>query len=122
MYSTDVVDKLRDQLKLPTPVGYKILIAMPSVNETTKGGVFLPDELKQRETVASIIGVVVDMGPAAYGDKDKFPDGAYCKVGDFVVMRSYSGTRFKVGDTEFRLINDDSIEAVVGDPTGFERA
>ena len=122
MYSTDVVEKLRDQLKLPEPVGYKVLIAMPNVNEKTKGGVLLPDELKQRETTASIIGVVVAMGPAAYADKEKFPSGPYCKTGDFVVMRSYSGTRFKVGDTEFRLINDDSVEAVVDDPTGFERA
>jgi len=122
MYSTEVADKLRDQLKLPEPVGYKILIAMPDVNAATKGGVLLPDELKQRETTASIIGLVVGLGPSAYKDKEKFPDGPYCEKGNFVVFRSYSGTRFKVGDTEFRLINDDSIEATVDDPTGFERA
>lgn len=122
MYSTQVAEKLREELKLPEPVGYKVLIAMPTAKDTTKGGVFIPDDLKQRETVASIIGLVVGLGPAAYKDKEKFPDGPYCKKGDFVVFRSYSGTRFRVGDTEFRLINDDTVEAVVEDPTGFERA
>ena len=122
MYSTDVVEKLKEQLKLPKPTGYKVLIAMPTAKDATKGGVLIPDELRQRETVASIIGVVVDVGPSAYADPEKFPDGPYCDVGDFVVFRSYSGTRFKVGDTEFRLINDDTVEATVEDPTGFERA
>jgi co-chaperonin GroES (HSP10) len=61
------------------------------------------------------------MGADAYKDKDKFPNGAYCKVGDFVIFRSYSGTRFKIHTQEFRLINDDTVEAVVDDPRGYKR-
>jgi co-chaperonin GroES (HSP10) len=62
------------------------------------------------------------MGPDAYKDKDKFPSGPYCKIGDFVLMRAYSGTRFKVyGKEMFRIVNDDSVEAVVADPTGYTR-
>ena len=62
------------------------------------------------------------MGPDAYDDKKKFPNGPYCNEGDWVLMRSYSGTRFKIHGKEFRLINDDSVEAVVQDPRGIEKA
>ena len=107
---------------LPEPSGYKILISIPEHEEKTDGGVFLPDRFKTAEETASIVGFVLKLGPLAYGDEDKFPTGPYCKEGDFVVFRSYSGTRFKVKGKEFRLINDDRVEAVVDDPRGFERA
>jgi co-chaperonin GroES (HSP10) len=110
------------QKKLPKPTGYKLLIATLEVANKTDGGVFLPDQLKDAEQTASIIGYVIDAGPDAYTDADKFPHGAYCKEGDFVIFRSYSGTRFKIMDKEFRLINDDTVEAVVEDPRGYKRA
>ncbi len=64
---------------------------------------------------------VLKVGPDAYKDKEKFPTGAWCKQGDFVVMRSYSGTRMSIDGEEFRMINDDSVEGVVEDPRGFGR-
>ena len=72
--------------------------------------------------VASIFGYVVAMGEDAYQDKAKFPNGPWCKIGDWVIFRSYSGTRLKVEDQEFRLINDDTVEAVVDSPAKIERA
>lgn len=108
--------------KLPEPRGYKLLIALPKVNEKTDGGVFLPTERRDAEATASIIGFVLSMGPDAYNDTKKFPTGPWCKEGDFVMFRSYSGTRFKVHGEEFRLINDDTVEAVVDDPRGYSRA
>jgi len=108
--------------KLPKPQGYKLLIATLDVSQKTDGGVYLPDQLKDAEQTASIIGYVLDAGPDAYSDPDKFPHGPYCKEGDFVIFRSYSGTRFKIMDKEFRLINDDTVEAVVEDPRGYKRA
>jgi len=108
--------------KLPEPKGYKLLIAIPKLDEKTDGGVIIPDKLKGMEEVASIIGLVIGMGPSCYKDNDKFPDGSYCKEGDFVIFRSYSGTRFKFKGEEFRLINDDTVEAVVDDPRGYTRA
>lgn len=110
------------QLRVPEPSGYKLLIMLPEVKEKTTGGVFLPDHLKDREGTASIIGFVLKMGADAYKDPNKFPNGAWCKEGDFVIFRSYSGTRFRVDGKEFRLINDDTVEAVVDDPRGYERA
>ena len=73
------------------------------------------------EEVGSIVGFVLDMGSDAYANLDRFPTGPFCKKGDWVVMRSYSGTRFLVHGKEFRLINDDSVEAVVEDPRGLVR-
>jgi co-chaperonin GroES (HSP10) len=118
-------NKMEDEVlkaKLPDPVGYKILIAVPELNGTTDGGVHLPDSLKTAEEAASIIGYVVKVGPDAYSDKERFADGAWCAEGDFIIFRSYSGTRFKVMGKEFRIINDDTVEAVVEDPRGYSRA
>jgi len=121
---TPTTAKVDEELraKLPEPVGYKILIAVPELNKTTEGGVHLPDERRSAEETASIIGYVITVGADAYADKAKFPGGPWCKTGDFVVFRSYSGTRFKVHGREFRIINDDTVEAVVEDPRGYSRA
>tara|TARA_Y100001951_G_C11171457_1_gene200494 strand:+ start:288 stop:659 length:372 start_codon:yes stop_codon:yes gene_type:complete len=122
MYSAEKIKLDEDTTrKLPEPKGYKLLIAIPKLEEKTQGGVIIPDQLKGMEQTASIIGLVIALGEAAYKDADKFPDGPYCKEGDFVVFRSYSGTRFKLRGEEFRLINDDTVEAVVDDPREYTR-
>lgn len=122
MYTANKVEDAQLRAKLPEPSGYRLLIAVPEVSEKTQGGVFMPDQLKKAEETASIIGYVVKAGPDAFADANKFPTGPWCKEGDFVIFRSYSGTRFKVMGKEFRLINDDTVEAVVEDPRGYSRA
>jgi|TARA_R110000803_G_scaffold58935_5_gene117230 chaperonin GroES len=107
--------------KIPVPAGYKLLIKPLEVKEKTDAGIYMPDALKNAEQTASVIGFVVKAGPDAYQDESKFPNGPYCKEGDFVIFRSYSGTRFKIDKQEFRLINDDTVEAVVDDPRGYAR-
>lgn len=107
---------------LPKPKGFKLLIAMPPEKKTSKGGIIIPDELKAREHTASIYANVLAMGDLAYGDKDKFPTGPWCQPGDWVLIKSYTGTRFRVNGQEFRLINDDSVEAIIDDPRHIERA
>tara|TARA_R110000822_G_scaffold49308_2_gene129234 strand:- start:1279 stop:1647 length:369 start_codon:yes stop_codon:yes gene_type:complete len=121
MYTDRQLDDAELTAKLPKPVGYHILIAIPDMSDKTEGGVYMPDALVKAEETATIIGYVIDVGNEAYKDVNKFPSGAYCKEGDFVMFRSYSGTRFKVGGKEFRLINDDSVEATVADPRGYSR-
>jgi len=121
MYTDKKMEDESLMAKLPMPVGYKILIAIPEVSEKTEGGVFMPDNLKSAEETASIIGFVLKVGTGAYADQTRFPDGPWCKEGDFVIFRSYSGTRFKVKGQEFRIINDDTVEGVVDDPRGYTR-
>ena len=121
MYADTKITEKKVATQLPEPKGYKVLISTVEVNEKTDGGVYMPDGLRQAEETASIIGFVIKTGPDAYSDKERFPNGAYCKEGDFVIFRSYSGTRFKIHGKEFRLVNDDTIEAVVDDPRGYTR-
>jgi co-chaperonin GroES (HSP10) len=108
--------------QLPKPVGYKLLIALPEVEDTFAGGILKADTTKHQEQILTVVGAVLDMGEQAYSDKDRFPNGPWCKVGDFVVFRANTGTRIKVNGVETRLINDDSVEAVVADPRGVSRA
>lgn len=114
-------------ISLPQPKGYKILIAIPKLEEKFENSSLIrPDNLSKKEETATVVGMVVKLGSLAYKDEDKFPDGPWCNEGDFILMRAYSGTRFKVvteeGEQEFRLINDDVVEAVVDDPRGITRA
>lgn len=108
--------------QIPKPVGYRLLIALPTVEETFAGGIVKAAETLREEYILSMVGLVVDMGDQAYNDKDRFPDGAWCKPGDYVMFRANTGTRFKVGKAEYRLMNDDSVEAVIDDPSKLARA
>lgn len=118
---TDAAEKIEvtdEELEsqLPKPVGYRLLIAMPEVEEKFESGLLKAAITKNHESVLSIIGLVLDMGEQAYSDGDRFPTGPWCRVGDYVMFRANTGTRFRVGGVEYRLMNDDSIEAVVADP------
>ena len=108
--------------QLPEPKGYKLLIALPEVEEATEGGIIKSAQSQHEESIATVVGWVASMGPDSYSDFNRFPNGPYCQVGDFVVFRAFSGTRIKIHGKEFRLINDDTVEAVVNDPRGVERA
>jgi co-chaperonin GroES (HSP10) len=108
--------------KLPIPVGYKILVAFPKIEETYDSGIVKATSTIQQDQVATVVAFIMAMGPDCYTDTTKFPTGPWCKEGDFVLLRAYSGSRFKVYGEEFRLINDDAIEGVVLDPRGYSRA
>lgn len=116
------LDKHRKPAQLPEPTGYQLLIALPESKEQTDGGVFMPDATREREEAASITAMVLAVGPDAYADEGKFPSGAYCKEGDWIIIQPYTGTRLVIHKKEFRLINDDSVRAVVDDPRGVSRA
>ena len=110
--------------QLPIPQGWKILCAVPDVSEKLEGtelDLIKPTSLVRQEEHATTVLFVLRVGPDAYKDTAKFPTGAWCKEGDFVLVRTYSGTRFKIFGKEFRLINDDQVDAVVQDPRGLTR-
>ena len=110
------------EAQLPKPVGYMVMVALPKVEEAYESGIIKSDQSRREEYIMSTMGAVIDMGAEAYCDKDHFPNGPWCKVGDFVMFRPNTGTRFKVNGAEYRLMNDDSIQAVVADPRGIVRA
>lgn len=107
---------------MPRPVGYKILCIAPKMEQTFAGtGIIKSDETLQTEELTTHVLFVLDVGPDAYKDAAKFPTGPWCKKGDFVLVRAYAGTRFKVYGKEFRLLNDDNIDGVISDPRGVGR-
>lgn len=107
--------------QLPEPVGYRILCAIPDQEKEYESGLLKADSTLHYEEVLSTVFFVVKLGPDCYTDKARFPNGPWCKVGDFILARPNSGTRLKIHGREFRLINDDSVEGIVEDPRGITR-
>ena len=107
--------------QLPNPSGYHILVAIPEIEEKYDSGIIKADSTKHFEEVLSTVFFVVKLGPDAYKG-ERFTSGPWCKEGDFILARPNSGTRLKIHGREFRLIYDDSVEAVVDDPRGISRA
>lgn len=108
--------------QLPKPVGYKILVALPEIDDKYESGLVKAGTTVHYEEVLSTVFFVVALGPDCYTDKTRYPTGPWCKPGDFVVLRSNSGSRLKIHGKEFRMINEDTVDAVVDDPRGISRA
>lgn len=108
--------------RLPDPVGYKMLVVKPEIEATSEGGILYAEETRRKEEQGAVVGVVLKQGDLCYKDETKFPTGPWCKEGDFVLLRAYSGSRFSVDGKEFIIVNDDQIEGTVQDPRGIGRA
>jgi len=120
------VEATREQAEkaklLPEPKGYRILCAVPQVDEEYEGGLLKADETRRVEEQTTVVLFVLKMGDQCYADKERFPTGPWCQEGDFILTRPYTGTRVVIHGREFRIINDDNVEAVVQDPRGIRRA
>ena len=113
----------RKAKQLPDPSGFKLLCMVPKVEEEFgESGIIKSSEAVRVEEQTTIVLFVAKIGPDAYKDPTRFPSGPWCKVGDFAVVRAYSGTRIKIHGTEWRIINDDSVDGTVEDPRGIGRA
>lgn len=107
--------------QLPEPKGYRILCAIPEAEKEYESGIIKADETRRTDELLTTVLFVVKMGPDCYKDTTRFPSGAWCQEGDFILVRPNAGTRLVIHDREFRIINDDSVEAVVQDPRGVKR-
>ena len=108
--------------QVPDPATYHLLCVLPDIEEEYgDSGLVKAGQTMHFEELLSPVLFVVKMGPDAFKDEKRFPSGPSCKVGDFVLVRPNTGTRIKIHGKEFRLINDDSVEAVVQDPRGIKR-
>jgi co-chaperonin GroES (HSP10) len=107
--------------QLPQPSGYRILCAIPEIENTYESGIVKADITLQHEELLTTVLFVVKLGPDCFKDEKRFPSGPWCKEGDFILVRPHAGTRLKIHGQEFRIINDDSVEGVVEDPRGISR-
>ena len=107
--------------QIPDPKTYHLLCMLPEAKEEYEGGLLKASQTMQYEELLSPVLFVAKVGPDAFKDEKRFPSGPSCNVGDFVIVRPNTGTRMKIHGTEWRIINDDSVEAVVQDPRGIQR-
>ena len=107
--------------QVPDPATYHLLCVLPDIDDEYESGLVKAGQTMHFEELLSPVLFVVKMGPDAFKDEKRFPSGPSCKVGDFVLVRPNTGTRMKIHGKEFRIINDDSVEAVVQDPRGVTR-
>ena len=116
-------ESARKAKQIPVPTGYHLLCMVPKIEDKFGDSVIAKAGSTVRvEEQTTVVLFVAAVGPDAYSDKAKFPTGPWCKKGDFIITRAYSGTRLLIHGTEWRILNDDSVDAVVEDPRGVSRA
>ena len=108
------VQPTKEEPKLPKPTGWRLLVLPFKMKEKTKGGVILAEDTLERQQVASQVGLVMAMGPQCYKDKERYPEGPWCKEKDWVMFARYAGSRIKIDGGEMRLLNDDEVLATIG--------
>ena len=111
-----VKSEKKEEPKLPKPTGWRLLVLPFKMKETTKGGLVLAETTLERQQVASQVGLVMAMGPQCYQDKERYPEGPWCKEKDWVMFARYAGSRIKIDGGEMRLLNDDEVLATIDSP------
>ena len=110
------VKKSKEEPKLPKPTGWRLLVLPFKMKEKTKGGLMLAETTLEKQQVASQVGLVMAMGPDCYKDKERYSDGPWCKVNDWIMFARYAGSRIKIDGGEMRLLNDDEVLATIDSP------
>ena len=111
-----VKSEKKEEPKLPKPTGWRLLVLPFKMEEKTKGGIVLAETTLERQQVASQVGLVMAMGPQCYKDKERYPEGPWCKEKDWVMFARYAGSRIKIDGGEMRLLNDDEVLATIDSP------
>ena len=118
--NTDLVgvkkSEKKEEAKIPKPTGWRLLVLPFKMKEKTKGGLVLAESTLEKQQVASQCGLVLAMGPDCYRDKERYPDGPWCKVNDWIMFARYAGSRIKIDGGEIRLLNDDEVLATIDSP------
>ena len=102
--------------RMPNPTGWRLLILPYRGKGTTDGGIHLPDKILEEGQIQTVVAYVIKQGPLAYRDREKFPDGAWCKEKDWIILARYAGSRLRIEGGEVRIINDDEVLATILDP------
>jgi len=110
------VEPTKEEPKLPKPTGWRLLVLPFKMKEKTKGGLVLAETTLEKQQVASQVGLVMAMGPQCYKDKERYPEGPWCKEKDWIMFARYAGSRIKIDGGEMRLLNDDEVLATIDSP------
>jgi chaperonin GroES len=110
------VEPTKKEPKLPKPTGWRLLVLPFKMKEKTKGGLVLAETTLEKQQVASQVGLVMAMGSQCYKDKERYPEGPWCKEKDWIMFARYAGSRIKIDGGEMRLLNDDEVLATIDSP------
>ena len=110
------VESKKEEAKIPKPTGWRILVLPFKMKDKTKGGIVLAETTLEKQQVASQCGLVLAMGSQCYKDKERYPEGPWCKVNDWVMFARYAGSRVKIDGGEVRMLNDDEVLATIDSP------
>ena len=113
---TEKKEVTNEKAKLPEPTGWRLIVLPFKMDEKTKGGIIMNESTLEKQQVASQCGNVLAMGPQCYKDKERYPEGPWCKVGDWVIFARYAGSRIQIEGGEVRLLNEDEVLATVKNP------
>ena len=102
--------------RMPNPTGWRMLILPYRGKAQTDGGIYIPDQVLDDGQIQTVVGYVLKQGPLAYKDTEKFPEGPWCQVNNWVIFARYAGSRFRIDGGEVRILNDDEILATISDP------
>ena len=103
--------------RMPQPTGWRMLVLPYAGKARTDGGIVLTKQTTDREALATVVAYVVKKGPLCYNDKSRYGDTPWCEEKQWVLIGSYSGSRFKLEDgAEVRIINDDEVIATILNP------
>ena len=102
--------------RIPKPTGWRIVLLPYRGAEKSKGGILLSDQTWEKQQITTVCAYVLAVGPLAYKDEAKFPEGAWCKEGDWIIFGRYAGARVGLDGGEIRIINDDEVLAVINNP------
>ena len=117
VWDTKTPEKQKKELeKVPTPTGFRMVLYPLKLESKTSSGLHLTDETVEQSQIATNVCKVLKMGPSCYKDKERFPQGPWCKEGNWVLITRYAGSRIKIDGGELRIVNDDEILAVIDDP------
>ena len=117
VWDTKTPEKQKKELeKVPTPTGFRMVLYPLKLESKTSGGLHLTDETVEQSQIATNVCKVLKMGPSCYKDKERFPQGPWCKEGNWVLITRYAGSRIKIDGGVLRIVNDDEILAVIDDP------
>ena len=106
----------KQEEKIPQPTGWRIMVLPYKMKEKTKGGIVLAETTLEKQQVGSQVGLVMAMGSQCYKDKERYPEGPWCKEKDWVMFARYAGSRIKIDGGEIRLLNDDEVLATIDSP------
>ena len=102
--------------QLPIPLNWKVLVQPNEIKAETKGGILLPEKVKENEQILTAHGIICALGDLAYRNRetgDRWKMSVVPQIGNQVTYGKYAGQKIVVQNVRFLLLNDDEITSII---------